>query len=161
MKTYSEAFKRKMLQRLIGKDAVSAQQLSRETGLSQANLSRWRREAHSLPLVSVDRPKRKTWSVTDKARIVVEAAPLDGAQLTALLERENVSLAELSRWRVALDEGETASTAMTKRVRSLERELARKEKALAEAATLLVLKKKVEDLYLEDEDDATDKNSET
>jgi len=37
----------------------------------------------------------------------------------------------------------------------LERELARKEKALAEAAALLLLKKKVEALYGEDEDDDT------
>ena len=42
-----------------------------------------------------------------------------------------------------------------KRIRQLERELARKEKALAEAAALLVLKKKVEVLYGEDEGDDT------
>jgi hypothetical protein len=41
-----------------------------------------------------------------------------------------------------------------------ERELARKEKALAEAAALLVLKKKVETLYGEGEDDDTDEENE-
>lgn len=39
------------------------------------------------------------------------------------------------------------------RIRTLERELARKEKALAEAATLLVLKKTVESLYRDEDDD--------
>jgi len=52
-----------------------------------------------------------------------------------------------------------ASIATTKRIRKLERELARKEKALAEAAALLVLKKKLEHLQ-EDEDDDTDEGSE-
>ena len=49
--------------------------------------------------------------------------------------------------------------ATTKRIRALERELARKEKALAEAAALLVLKKKVNRLW-EGEDDGTDEENE-
>ena len=40
---YSVAFKQKMVQRLTGKDAVSATQLARETGVRQQNLSRWLR----------------------------------------------------------------------------------------------------------------------
>ena len=50
-------------------------------------------------------------------------------------------LGELEQWRLALDEEGRAPVATTKRIRKLERELARKEKALAEAAALLVLKK--------------------
>ena len=69
-KPYSEAFKRKMVQRLIGKNAVSATQLARETGLRQQNLSRWLAEARSLPKVSPNRPKPRTWSVAEKVRIV-------------------------------------------------------------------------------------------
>jgi transposase len=46
-----------------------------------------------------------------------------------------------------------------KRIRTLERELARKEKALAEAAALLVLKKKLQALE-EDEGDGTDEEHE-
>ena len=158
-KPYSEAFKRKMVQRLIGKNAVSATRLAQETGVRQQNLSRWLEEARSLPSVAPERPKQRTWTVTEKARIVADAANLDGERLSAFLEREGVKLADLERWRMVLEDQETSSTAMTKRVRQLERELARKEKALAEAAALLILKKKVEDLYPEDEDDDTDKRS--
>lgn len=159
-KPYSEAFKRKMVERLIGKNAVSATELARETGLRQQNLSRWLADARSLPMVASDRPKQRTWTVAEKARIVADAANLDGDRLTAFLGREGVKLAELERWRLALDDRETSSAAMAKRVRSLERELARKEKALAEAAALLVLKKKVDHLLEEeDEDDDTDKGN--
>ena len=70
-----------------------------------------------------------------------EASKLSGSQLTAMLQREGLLLAELEQWRLALGE-DKASVATTKRIRKLERELARKEKALAEAAALLVLKKK-------------------
>ena len=158
-KPYSEAFKRRMVQRLIGRDALTATQLARETGVRQQNLSRWLEEARSLPNVSPDRPKQRTLTVADKARLVAEAANLEGDKLTALLEGEGVRLADLERWRLALEDRETSSTAMVKRVRSLERELARKEKALAETAALLVLKKKVDLLYPEDEDDDTDKGN--
>ena len=49
----------------------------------------------------------------------------------------------------------STSTSTSKRIRQLERELARKEKALAEAAALLILKKKVDTLFGADEDDDT------
>jgi transposase-like protein len=53
---YSVAFKQKMVQRLTGKDAVSATQLARETGIRQQNLSRRLEEARSLPLVASEKP---------------------------------------------------------------------------------------------------------
>jgi hypothetical protein len=45
-----------------------------------------------------------------------------------------VRLAEYEQWRLALVDEGRASRATVKRIRTLERELARKEKALAEAA---------------------------
>ena len=155
-KPFSLAFKQKMVQRLTGNNAVSATQLARETGVAQQNLSRWLEEARSLPIMA-DRPKFavRAWTVEQKARVLADASTLDAEKLTAYLEREGVRLAEYEQWRMALDEGGAGSASMNRRIRQLERELARKEKALAEAATLLVLKKKVDRLYGEDEDDDT------
>lgn len=161
-KPYSVAFKQKMVQRLTGKKVVSALQLARETGVRQQNLSRWLQEARSLPLMP-DKPKSAEgdWTVDQKARVLAEGCELDGEHLSAFLERAGVKFAEYEQWRIALDEGGAAATATTKRIRHLERELARKEKALAEAAALLVLKKKVETLYGDDEDDDTSGQNET
>jgi len=155
-KPFSVAFKQKMVQRLTGKNAVSATQLAREMGVAQQNLSRWLQEARSLPIMA-DRakPAMRVWTVEQKARVLTDASQLDVEELTAYLEREGVKLAEYEQWRIALDEGGAAPASTNKRIRQLERELARKEKALAEAATLLVLKKKVETLYGQDEDDDT------
>jgi transposase len=160
-KPFSVAFKQKMVQRLTGNNAVSASQLAQETGVRQQNLSRWLQEARSLPIMA-DKPKPavREWTVEQKAHVLAEASHLDGEALTAYLEREGVKFAEYEQWRIALDEGGRASTATHKRIRQLERELARKEKALAEAAALLVLKKKVETLYGEDEDDDTNGDDE-
>ena len=161
-KPFSVAFKQKMVERLTGKNAVSAIQLARETGVAQQNLSRWLQEARSLPIMAdYLKPTARLWTVEQKARILAEACQLDGEQLTPYLEREGVKRAEYEQWRLALDEGGAASTSTSKRIRQLERELARKEKALAEAAALLILKKKVDTLYGEDEDDDTNGQNET
>ena len=159
-KPFSVAFRQKMVERLTGKNAVSATQLARETGVNQQNLSRWLQEARSLPLVA-DRPKPvRMWTIEQKVRVLAEACRLDGEELTAYLEREGVKRAEYEQLRLALDEGGIASTSTSKRIRQLERELARKEKALAEATALLILKKKVDTLYGEDEDDDTNGQNE-
>ena len=141
-KPFSVAFKQKMVNRLTGKNAMSATQLARETGVAQQNLSRWLQEARSLPLM-VDKPKPvRIWTIEQKVHVLAEACDLDGEELSAYLEREGVKRAEYEQWRLALDEGGAASTSANKRIRQLERELVRKEKALAEVAALLVLKKK-------------------
>ena len=155
---YSVAFKQKMIQRLTGKHAVSASRLARQTGVRQQNLSRWLAEARSLPFVATDNPIIREWAVEQKARVLAEALTLTAEELTAYLEREGVTFADYEQWRLALEEGGRASAATTKRIRKLERELARKEKALAETAALLVLKKTVESIYQDEDEDIDGEN---
>ena len=92
-KPFSVAFKQKMIQRLTGKDALSASQLARETGLRQQNLSRWLEEARSLPMMTdILKPAVREWTVEQKARVLAEGSKLDGEALTAYLERQGVKL---------------------------------------------------------------------
>ena len=157
---YSLAFKRKMIERLTGKEALTALQLSRETGLRQQNLSRWLQEARSLPLVGSRDVTERVFTLEQKARVLADTANLRGEQLRAYLEREGIKLADFERWRIALQEEGRQPSATTKHIRQLERELARKEKALAEAAALLVLKKRSRRQHL-DEDGDTEEPSES
>ena len=153
---FSVAYKRKMLDRLTGKGAISARQLAIETGVRQQTLSRWLQEARSVaPMPSEQLPRART--VDERLRILTEANGLSGTELARVLLREGVLLTDLEQWRLALMEDGRGSMAMAKRIRALERELARKEKALAEAAALLMLKKKVTDLWeAEDVDTAAE-----
>jgi transposase-like protein len=159
-KTYSVAFKEKMVTKLLGIHATSANRLAQETGVSQAALSQWRRQARSLPGMGPEKRPRRTWTLDRKVEILAAAAKLEGSELKTYLEREQVTLAELDRWRTALHDDGGASVAATKRIKALERELARKEKALAEAAALLILKKKLEDYYSAEKDENTDEDNE-
>lgn len=156
-KPFSPVFKSKMVERLIGKDAISARQLQQEVGVPQTTLSRWLEEARSLPRVPP--PKRsKTWTVDEKIKILAEAAKLTGEQLSSFLEQQGLRLAEFEQWRLSLGEEGRSSKAVTNRIRGLERELARKEKALAEAAALLILKKKLQSALGAEDDDTDEEN---
>ena len=129
-------------------------QLSRETGVRQQNPSRWLQEARSLPVVSSRDVTERAFTLEQKARVLADTANLRGEQLRAYLEREGIKLADFERWRIALQEEGRQPSATTKHIRQLERELARKEKALAEAAALLVLKKTIAKAHLDEDGDA-------
>ena len=168
---YSEAFKDQMVQKLTRPGGPSATGLSREVGVHQATLSRWVREAHvawqGTPTPTDERgqamPARRPqdWTAEEKYAVMIEAASLSDEELGAFVREKGLRQGNLIQWRqemlTALGAAKARSSrpsAETRRIRELERELARKEKALAEAAALLLLKKKVQVLW-GDEDDTT------
>jgi hypothetical protein len=104
-------------------------------------------------------------SAEEKVRIVVAASALAPAELGAFLRREGVHEAEVEQWRAAILEALESGVAKGsgrsadgKRIKELERELRRKDKALAETAALLVLQKKVREIW-GDGDDGTDEGN--
>jgi hypothetical protein len=109
-------------------------------------------------------PKRPNdWSAEEKLKVVMAAASLNEEQLGVFLREKGLHMAHLEQWRMqmldGLQHGSSKQRARgknedTKRIRALEKELRRKDKALAETAALLVLKKKVQEIW-EDEDDPT------
>ena len=175
---YSEAFRSRMVARMAGPRAVSANALSQEVGVSQGSLSRWLREAGSVGGMTQSSGKKKNskkaWTGAEKLRVLTEAAGLSESDLGALLRREGLHEAQLTEWRqaaeAALAEGQMArgrakpsadavhdARQTAARIKELEREVRRKDKALAETAALLVLKKKAQEIWgtWEDEDDTT------
>ena len=165
-KQYSESFKQRMIQRMVGPARVSASALSREVGVAQATLSRWLASAGRLSVVSDDeepKPRAKRpedWTPQSKLAAVMEAARLSDAELGAWLRSKGLTEEHLRQWREALEDGASAvfaprepraSAESRRRVIELERELKRKDKALAETAALLVLQGKMEALWAEED----------
>ena len=81
----------------------------------------------------------------------MEASSLDDEQLGAFLRSKGLHQTHLDQWRSQMLNGllngpskkkSREKTVDAKRIRALEKELNRKDKALAETAALLVLKKK-------------------
>jgi transposase len=126
----------------------------------------------SSPPSSSPAPKARRvedWPPEERLRVVVEAGRLSEAELGAFLRREGLHEATLREWRAAALEGlspkRTAGSkqkraADQKRVRELEREIRRKDRALAETAALLVLQKKVQAIWGNGDDDTDPKSDE-
>ena len=159
-----------MVQRLAEPDAITAADLAKEVGVAPSSLSRWKSEAGTiLDMANKTRkdnhkqPPNKR-PAEEKLRIVMEAAQLSDKELGAFLRKEGVHESHLEAWRRSMLEalsstskaskGARRGSSEAKRVKALERELRRKEKALAETAALLVLKKKAQAIW-GDEDDGT------
>ncbi len=154
VKVHSERFKARIVGKMVGPTAMSANALSAEVGLSQTTLSRWLREARTVPAMpkksregskEASRGQSRDWSAEEKFRVVVESRNLTDGALGAFLRKEGLHEAQLEEWAEVMfsslapaKKSKKASTD-TKRIKKLERELRRKEKALAEAATLLIL----------------------
>lgn len=166
---YTDGFKANVVRRLTGPSAVTATALAKELGVSQPTLSRWVREASSVSKMSDEKKPQKTkspsqWTTAEKLRVVAAAVGLKDEELGEFLRREGLHKAQLDEWRAAVTAGlekpkkEAKPSPEAKRVKELEKELRRKEKALAEAAALLVLKKKAQAIW-GDEDDSTDEKS--
>jgi len=169
---YSDTFKNRMISRLTGPDKITANALSQEAGVPQTTLSRWLRKAGTLDTMSKKRNSSppqspREWSIEKKLRVVQEAMSLSDAELGEFLRREGLHEAQLEEMQLAVKDAlgtqkkkkSKKRSPEAKRIKELEKELARKEKALAEVTALLVLKKKLEDYFLGDEDDNTPKKS--
>jgi hypothetical protein len=114
-------------------------------------------------------PKKKPAtqrSALEKARLLVESSRLSGEALGAFLRREGVREAELANWRTVIEAelgkrpSKKKQTPEERRIRELEKELNRKDRALAEVTALLALKKRIQEIW-GDGDESTPTRSET
>ena len=167
---YSIGFKTRMIQRISGPDAISARELAEQVGVPKGTLYRWlgefaiRNEAKRNEQVTQKRPVVR--SPIEKLRLVMEASALSQDELGEFLRRNGIHEAQLEEWRQSAlsalappKVGRRRKSPEAKRVEQLERELNRKDKALAEVTALLALKKKLE-ILLGDEDESTTPRSE-
>lgn len=156
---YTEAFKANAVRRMSA-PGQSIQELAEELELRTSLLYRWRRKAGTRQTMAkqesddvTNRPRRpQDWTSEEKLAAVLESQGLTEEQLGGFVRQRGLHRATLDEWREQVmraakaelgGRGDKAqATAEAKRIRELEREVARKDKALAETAALLVLQKK-------------------
>ena len=174
--TYPIMFRRKMVQKLSGPNALSLSELSKDIEVPRSTLYRWLNNSghkasigfsnnlyeSSINNMAAKRPANL--KPEEKLKLVNESASLPNEQLGAFLRSKGIHETHLEQWRLQMLGGlgktdkkpktNSTETKRIKRIRELEKELKRKDKALAETAALLVLKKKVQEIW-GDEDDYT------
>lgn len=156
MARYGQAFKDRAVARLLPPESASVETVSREIGVAVATLERWRSEALSMPALE------RIWTAAARLEAVIATAAMDEAGKSAWCRQQGVYPSELEKWRqsateaLAEPEEARASPQQTRqdrrRIQELERELKRKDKALAETAALRVLSKKLSAIFGEGAD---------
>lgn len=162
--SYSAERKEAVIKKMLPPHNKSISQLSKEEGISEQTLYTWRREArkqaHFLP-ASGSSPE--SWTSKDRFAAVVETAAMNEVEIAAYCRRRGLYPEHLQSWREACEQATELSNerqnadkksarADKKRIKELERELARKEKALAETAALLTLRKKAQAIWGDEEE---------
>jgi transposase len=163
-KRYPEKFKEATIKKMMPPAPVSVPQLCRETGVSDVTLYKWRKEYRNKGVaVPAYKSKSENWTAEDKLAVLVETASFNEVQLSEYCRNKGLFKKQVEQWKTEALSGYQKSAQTKKqqsrhrqedkkKIKQLERELKRKEKALAETAALLVLSKKYETIWGGDEE---------
>ena len=157
MARYGQAFKDRAVARLLAPESSALEVVAREVGVGMGTPQRWQADAQSMPA------RGRAWTARARLEAVISCAALSETDKSAWCRGHGLYAGELDQWRAswtsALAEPEEAraspqaTRASTLRIRELERDLQRKNNALAETAALLVLSKKVAAIFHRGEDE--------
>ncbi len=157
MKGYSEQFKSAMVAKIAVPEGISVSALSQEVGIPHQTLSRWVKEYAKFGGNGGGKMKSKRpedWTAEEKLKALLEYDKLDEEQRGKYLREKGLHSIHLQRWQWEFIEAYASKKKKTrggdprqKRIKELEKELRRKDKALAETAALLVLKKKAQAIW--------------
>lgn len=156
---FTEGFKKAMVEKLLTPGGKGITELSKENGVSHQTLYNWRDKYKNVkefgPIKAIS-PRR--WKIKDRYTAVLESAGLTGDELGKWLRKTGLHSEHIDLWKkeiellVSSPKDKEENRQLKKRNKELEKELLRKEKALAEMAALVVLKKKVEAIWGDEED---------
>ncbi|MFC3377334.1 IS3 family transposase [Rugamonas sp. CCM 8940] len=154
MKHYSAERKEAILRQMMPPTNKLVSELAREHGIAAQTLYTWRRNLKDQGVpVPGNGKNAEEWSSKDKFGVVLETAGLSELELAEYCRRKGIFVEQIAAWRNACQEANAHSAERSrdqreqgktdrKRIKQLEKELLRKEKALAEAAALIILRKK-------------------
>ena len=157
---HTEGFKKAVVQKLLMPNSIGINALSREVGINRRTIYDWREEYKNDILNSKKDHELipEDWPFEAKYEAVIESKQFTDEKLGEWLRKNGVKTEHLEKWNEELkamakskDNNDELKKA-NKRIKELEKELRIKEKALVEAAALLLLKKKVELLWGDEEE---------
>jgi transposase len=149
-------FRKMAVQKLHSRGSRTAEEIAEELGVSCGALYQWSKKyAKSMSMDKADR-RPQDWTPAEKLKGVIEFEKLDESKQGEYLRREGLHSDHIASWKKSMEQGleavgpgappmsRTERAECLEKIRELERDLSRKNSALAETAALLVLKKKAD-----------------
>lgn len=167
-KSYSTAFKQQAVEKALNRaDNITIKEIATSIGIGLSSLTRWISQAktegfETNPSDQMKKDKRPhEWTLEERLNMVIHCASLSDEALNAHCRQQGVYPHQVNQWKQDFATGNTSENKNAPRKElkdlkhennNLKKELRRKDKALAETAALLVLKKKVNAIWGNDED---------
>jgi transposase-like protein len=159
---YSSGFKQGILKKVLPPECTSVSQVSKEVGISEQTIRNWMHQAKTGTLCMRDTeiaPSER--SSSEKLMLVIESKSIEPERMGEWLRERGLHSEHIALWEqeltsIVADKDDALKHELQqtkKKLREAERELARKDKALAEFAALVALKKKADAIWGDAEDD--------
>ena len=158
MVRYSDDFKKSVVRKALLPENPGAARVAEEAGISLQTLYNWLRKLRAgVEMGGPGDPKDR--SVLEKQELLLEAASVPASDLGGWLRERGIHEEHLRLWKGEIRDMLKHNQSAVKRelseerrkVKALEKELRKKDKALAEVTALMVLKKKLEGILFEPE----------
>jgi len=156
MTHYSEEFRSSVAARLLPPNNARIADIVKETGVPKDTLYDWRARYRNKQGLSPSSCKSSNqYSADDKLTVIIETATLNETELSEYCRCKGLYPVQIKSWKTSMVQGLMSEPSkvdreqnqkQVKTIQRLEKDLARKEKALAEVAALLVLQKKFQAL---------------
>ena len=149
---FSEEQKQMWVKKFLSRGSKPTEVFCRENAISSTNLYKWSAIYGRTPDMKPLARTPQNWTPEEKLRAVMAFDALEIEEQGAYLRREGVHADHIEMWREKMRKSlepespdkKSERGEMVYRILDLEKELLRKDKALAEAAAILILKKKVD-----------------
>lgn len=164
--TYRKEFKEAMLQKVLANPGENVLDIAMEAGIPPSTLRTWYYKYCNDNGVQLARKKKRGRQAEDKFNAVVETVHMSEAEVSEYCRAHGIYPEDLKQWREdcisgcrsnpdkkVVAQAKADKKLLEKKAQFLEKELRRKDKALAETAALLVLKKKAQAIWGDPEED--------
>jgi len=146
-------FRKTVVAKFLSRGSKGVRVIARENNVSASAIYKWVKRLNEsgelLMIEEVMNPDERT--VEEKAKLVFEFEKLKEESKGAFLRTNGITSIQLGQWKDTMICGlvgkNSSKHSLEIQVKKLEKEILRKDKALAEAATLLILQKKIQSMY--------------
>ena len=130
---------------------LGVREFAENANISKTSMYKWLNEEN----IDLNNMKPKNYTTKKRLDIIIQTAGLNDVELAEYCRKKGLFKDEILEWKQDFinqkktrneikKEFSVKSSMQDKKIKKLERQLARKEKALSEAATLLMLQKKMQ-----------------
>lgn len=147
---YSREFKEAVITKILNRGSQTIAEVCGQEGIAISVGGRWFYNRDIVPVMKKQKGSTQ-WSAEAKLTAVVQSSSLGEEEFGVFLRKEGLHSHQVQAWRAEIlnslapfaGKPSSAKDGRDQRIRDLEKDLQRKDKALAEASALLILQKKV------------------